>query len=266
MNRQEENAVVDSIDPQAKDRLVALLAEFQQLVDDYSHVAVERSRIFAGARDATKAATAAFESNNLSAAEVYARVTRIKTETGIAARAQKHPQTRNPWPATFTQLATSNNNSPDETAYSIQPNDEPTTVPVEPPTVAAEPSTTNVTKAKTIDDNDDQKGVDTKNVDDEKDDDDAAASSPPDEFLPPNSPQQEPLSPPEQHTRARPMLGAIFLKDGEEVFFIAVLVFVSTVFVPLCWSYRVFTCFIASYVTVIAAFVSLLVVGLILEW
>jgi hypothetical protein len=94
MNRQEENAVVDSMDPQAKDRLVALLAVFQQLVDDYSRVAVERSRIFAGARDATKAATAAFESNTLSAAEVYARVTRIKTETGIAARAQKHPQTR----------------------------------------------------------------------------------------------------------------------------------------------------------------------------
>ena len=175
MSRQEENAVVGSMDPQAKGRVVASLTALQRRYDENFHLCATESRIFAGARDATKAATAAFESNNLSAAEVYARVTRIKTETGIAARAQKHPQTRNPWPATFTQLATSNNNSPDETAYSIQPNDEPTTVPVEPPTVAAEPSTTNVTKAKTIDDNDDQKGVDTKNVDDEKDDDDAAA-------------------------------------------------------------------------------------------
>jgi hypothetical protein len=59
------------------------------------------------------------------------------------------------------------------------------------------------------------------------------------------------------------VLGMIFLNNGEEGFFITLVLFVLTIFVPFCWSSRIFTCCIASYLILAAASSTLAVVVLI---
>lgn len=246
--------------PKVRDRLIAGLTTRQQHYIDDVCTAAELSRISAGARD-----IAAFACNDLSLAEIDAVVDAIAAhiDAGIhttwKTAMEKLEKTRASLAAanitTTTQSATSNNSSPDRTVHSTQPNEEPPAVPAQSPIVAAEPSTTNVTKAATNDSTDSNSSHSN------------FSSSKSDEIPSPTHPSKKPSRHPNHTPEPDSMLGlflgltisavlgALLLRNGEEGLFLALLLFVPTILVPYCLSGRLFKWCIAVYAACILLFV-----------
>jgi hypothetical protein len=250
-NRQEENSVVDPMDPQAKDRFVARLTEFQQEFDDDARAAANVSRIATGARDATEAAIAGVACNKtLSVANVVA-IARVAVDSRNALEAAKRKDLEKgdsltAISTTITQPAPSNLNSPNETAHSTQPSEESMTVPAQPPIVTAEPSTIKVTKAAT---NDDFYSNSTRETPPR------ARRSKGHSRKRNNSPEPDSTPGLFLGLTISAVLGAIFLKNDDEELFTALLVFVPTILVPYCLlSDRLFRFCIAFYVACVLLF------------